>query len=71
MKLLRFFIKIYPIEIILKIFYCLLVEYIPNNIINNISIAKLRRLYYNLASRHKIYYRAYIYLGIYTLHLNQ
>ena len=40
MNILKFFIKIYPIKIILKFFYCLFVEYIPNNIINNIPIAR-------------------------------
>ena len=65
MNILKFFIKIYPIKIILKFFYCLFVEYIPNNIINNIPIARLRWLYYVLVLRHKIDYRAYIYLGIY------
>lgn len=65
MNLLRFFIKIYPIKIILKFFYCLFVEYIPNNIINNIPIARLRWLYYILVLRHNIDYRAYLYLGIY------
>lgn len=65
MNLLKIFMKIYPIKIIFKFFYYLFVEYIANNIINNIPIARLRWLYYVLVLRHKIDYRAYIYLGIY------
>lgn len=65
MNILKVFIKIYPIKIILKFLYCLFVEYIPNNIINNIPIARLRWLYYVLVLRHKIDYKAYIYLGVY------
>lgn len=57
--------KIYGVKIILKFIYYLMVEYIPNHIVNHIPIARGRWFYYKFILQHNIDYKAYIYLGLY------